>query len=297
MSSFVVARRWWEISSFVFMGVTAFPVPSFADVAAKVVEFRGQVSILESGKSVSPAPNLEIPEGALIRTGDGASIKLLLSDQSVIDVGAASKVLVRKVNLQTKQVDLALDEGKVKAVVTKRKETESGRFTIRTKAATMGVRGTQLLAVHSARADGRMRSSFFCLSGAIWVDDAKGGRLGELRQNQFISVAAQEGPKGVLLPAAAPAKVQEIPKAMERKLEDKGFLERSVADDPAMEAKGVGDSPRPDRGNPGGTNGLPIAPPKPPSMVNTSAGKSATEAPPATTTSGGTNIPPREPPK
>jgi len=214
-----------RVQSFSVLSLFLASTLAWADPAATVVQFKGNVLVIQGDQKVKASNNLKIDEGATIQTMPNSSLKLQMADKSVVDIGAGTslKLTTAKGGVD-KNVDLALEEGKLRAFVRKRKPHEKGKFTIRTKSATMGVRGTQFLA-SSVKVGSDFKSSFFCFNGSVFVDDAAGNRLADLKPNQFIAVQARESAPGaaVRMEGEAP-KAAPIPRSVSEKISSDSFL-------------------------------------------------------------------------
>ncbi len=115
-----------------------------SELAGKIVSVTGQVY---NSKAALLSSGSEIMAGDSIRTTEGATARFLMTDQTVIDVDSASIFRVEEYKLKhlsDRSVTIALDSGKVRASVTE-KVKNNGKFTFRTKSATMGVRGTEFV--------------------------------------------------------------------------------------------------------------------------------------------------------
>ncbi len=122
---------------------------------ARAVSVGGKVLVRAEGSgSIQMAflkPGDKLHKGTIINTGSDGVVKLLMTDRTIIDLGPSSlfKMNDYKLNgVADRQVDLSLDYGRVRASVNEKITSDKGKFTIRTKAATMGVRGTEFV-VHA----------------------------------------------------------------------------------------------------------------------------------------------------
>lgn len=124
---------------------------SAAEKAGKVVTVNGLVLLRNEndpnskGKPVQVGDEFE--EGAIINSSSGGSAKLLMSDRTIIDLGPSTLFKVSEFktkNVGDRQVDMSMDYGKIRASVNKPLNSK-GQFNIRTKTATMGVRGTEFV--------------------------------------------------------------------------------------------------------------------------------------------------------
>lgn len=85
--------------------------------------------------------------GKWVKTGPSSAVKLLLSDRSIIDMGAESQFEItqsRGGSGPGRRVDAQLKYGKIRGAVTE-KIGKGGSFQIRTQGTTMGVRGTEFV--------------------------------------------------------------------------------------------------------------------------------------------------------
>ncbi|MEQ1876823.1 MAG: FecR family protein [Bdellovibrionia bacterium] len=123
----------------------------------------GEASLLELGAALFP--------GDVIQTDDASSAKLLLSDDSVIDVFPSTVFAIGQVAARG-PATAELSRGRVRALVTKKLRERARRFEIKTKAAYFGVRGTEfyLSARDVARAEtNRHESTVSVLDGSVEV--------------------------------------------------------------------------------------------------------------------------------
>src|SRR5690606_273143 len=111
--------------------------------AARVVSLEGVATVV--GKKLRPGDALK--EGTEIRTADATVVKLLLADDTIVDLGPNSTFQVERMrpkNGADREVTLRLDLGKARTSIQK-KLNRGGKFLIRTKASVLAVRGTELL--------------------------------------------------------------------------------------------------------------------------------------------------------
>ena len=124
------------------------------DYIARAVSVSGKVLARgEGGGNVQMnflKPGDKLYRGSIVNTGSTGAVKLLMTDRTIIDLGPSSLFKMNDYELKKGQagdrkVDLSLDYGTVRASVNEKLTTSKGKFTIRTKAATMGVRGTEFV--------------------------------------------------------------------------------------------------------------------------------------------------------
>jgi hypothetical protein len=82
----------------------------------------------------------------VINTDSNGSVKILFQDQSIMDLGQSSLFKVEqfenKGKSEDRKVEMSLSYGKIRAAINQKIGT-LGKFKIKTRAATMGVRGTE----------------------------------------------------------------------------------------------------------------------------------------------------------
>ena len=101
-----------------------------------------QVRVLKPGDSVFRED--------VINTGSEGSVKILFSDQSIMDLGPSSLFKVDQFESgsdpKKRKVEMSLAYGRVRAAINQKVGSE-GKFKIKTRAATMGVRGTEFYVI------------------------------------------------------------------------------------------------------------------------------------------------------
>lgn len=118
--------------------------------AGKVVNVSGKVLVRrdEGTGATSSAKNGDsVFKRSVINTSSDGSVKLLMSDKSILDIGPSTLFKVDDYQLKNgsdRVVSMSIDYGKVRASVTT-PVGNKGKFTVRTKSATMGVRGTEFV--------------------------------------------------------------------------------------------------------------------------------------------------------
>lgn len=132
-----------------------FQQPCYAkELAGEVVSAGGIVFTREdkndkklpkSPQSLKPGDN--VYSGDVINTSSEGSVKILMRDKSLVDLGASSLFKVDEYQHNKgsdRKAKLDLMFGQVRVAVTKKLEGK-GEFKIKTRSATMGVRGTELI--------------------------------------------------------------------------------------------------------------------------------------------------------
>lgn len=90
-------------------------------------------------------PGQVLLQGARIRTGENAYVKLILKDESILDLGPSSAIKLVACETPNKKVDidLELELGSVRANVAKPERQARKDFKLRTPTSVLGVRGTE----------------------------------------------------------------------------------------------------------------------------------------------------------
>lgn len=129
------------------------------EVAGEVVSVHGTAYVRQDGatqlqKPIALKPAQNVYAGDVINTSSDGAVKILLKDKSIVDLGASSLFKVEKFAAKeggNREVDLDMKFGRLRVSVSK-KITGTGKFNVKTRAATMGVRGTEFV-VDSALGD------------------------------------------------------------------------------------------------------------------------------------------------
>jgi len=115
--------------------------PKLASNVGSVASLSGRVT--SNDKPVQAGS--PIFEGDRIKTSPESRAKLLMKDQTVVDLSPSSEFLVKKYNLQNKegrQIEVGSEEGTVRTLINKRLE-KKGRFQFRTRTSVLAIRGTE----------------------------------------------------------------------------------------------------------------------------------------------------------
>jgi hypothetical protein len=119
--------------------------------AGRAVTMIGRVLVRNEGEPNAPVRELKVGDsvhpGDIVNTRSDATAKLIMIDKSIVDLGASTLFKVDEWvsnNITDRKVALTLGYGKIRASVST-PVGPKGKFTIKTKAATMGVRGTEFI--------------------------------------------------------------------------------------------------------------------------------------------------------
>ena len=122
-----------------------FPLAAQASVAGKVVYHSGEAWALRDGERVALQKGVEVHSGDVIVTTMSGRTKLSMIDNSVVYVGRQSRITIDRYDMKEGSLfsgSFDMLWGKVRFLVTKLNSSRAN-FSVRTKTATIGVRGTQ----------------------------------------------------------------------------------------------------------------------------------------------------------
>jgi hypothetical protein len=148
----------WLASTAVISGVGGAGLLIFATaaqagvaMAGKVVSVEGNVLIRQDGKVGGKAqamkPGFDVKEGDVINTASDGKAKIMLEDKTILDIGPSALFKVEKYSANhggDRNIGLSMPYGTTRVAVSK-PIAAGGKFQIRTRTATMGVRGTEFV--------------------------------------------------------------------------------------------------------------------------------------------------------
>jgi hypothetical protein len=125
-----------------------------AQIAGKAVQVTGQVLIRNEDSGAPKMRQLQagdvIEQGSVINTGSASTVKILLEDRTIVDLSPSTLFKVNEYLASRtgaegdRKVALSMGFGKVRASVNT-PVGPKGKFTIRSRSVTMGVRGTEFV--------------------------------------------------------------------------------------------------------------------------------------------------------
>ncbi len=141
----------WGLIFSLFITLVHMHASAHAEEAGKAVSVSGRVLVrTEDGKTQKMAflkPGDTLGKGSVLNTSSVGAVKLLMTDKTILDLGPSTLFKVNEYKLNQgsdRNVDMEMSYGKIRASVNTPVGAK-GKFTIRTKAATMGVRGTEFI--------------------------------------------------------------------------------------------------------------------------------------------------------
>ena len=136
----------------------------------KVSSLKGEATLSQKNVLTHVKRGSSIEENDLLSTAPSSRAQVILNDDTVITVGPNSEYLFEHYSDGTSGVEMQLKRGFFKTVTGKIGKVAPERFKIKTKAATIGIRGTQFMAYV-----GREEERIGCIQGKIivWTDEGE----------------------------------------------------------------------------------------------------------------------------
>jgi len=154
---------------------------AFAKNVAKVKMFRGKVFIINTDKQKTKvSKGMWINEGDIVRTKKKSFVRLSFIDKSTVNVGPDSKMKIEKFS-KTEAGVLNMIQGKIRAKVTKDyldMDQSQSKLFVKSKAAVMGIRGTDFAYVASS--NGKAASAVLFEGSVYFSKINKGDNLKKL---------------------------------------------------------------------------------------------------------------------
>ncbi|MBC7690835.1 MAG: FecR domain-containing protein [Methylotenera sp.] len=132
-----------------------------AETAGKAVSVSGKVLVRNEADKIPQMKFLksgdEISAGTILNTGSTGAVKLLMTDKSIIDLGPSTLFKMDDYQLNgggDRKVTMSMDYGKMRASVNTPVGAK-GKYQVRTRAATMGVRGTEFIVASDLPSSGQ----------------------------------------------------------------------------------------------------------------------------------------------
>lgn len=141
---------------------------SLSGAIAKITGLTGQASIERSSGSIPATLGLALESKDTIATEHNAKVQLTFADNTIITVGKQSRFSVEEYlydNTQDSTAKFNMMSGTIRAMSGKIGKIAPDKFSVKTKTATIGIRGTDFIVFTSPEGD----ISIFCMQGAITV--------------------------------------------------------------------------------------------------------------------------------
>jgi hypothetical protein len=157
----------------------------FASVA-KVVAFKGEANILREGKIISLNRKSEIFKRDEIKTKENTKIQLLFEDETIISIGKNSTFRVVDYLYDEKnknyETEFNMLQGVFRIITGKIGKLAPKRFILKTKSASIGIRGTQIVMKLTPNIE-----KIFCTEGKIFVKKLDSNISSIVNAGEFVS--------------------------------------------------------------------------------------------------------------
>jgi hypothetical protein len=143
---------------------------------AKVTSLSGTASIERASKTTTATLGSDLESKDVIATAANSKVQLTFKDNTIITVGKQSRFSIDEYLFDSTKASTAkfnVISGTIRAMSGKIGTIAPDKFTVKTKTAIIGIRGTDFI-VH-INADGII--SIFCLQGSIIVQNANGNKV------------------------------------------------------------------------------------------------------------------------
>ena len=149
---------------FIFFTLIANLLANIGEVTA----LQGSATLLRESNELTLSKGFSLDNDDTINTAAKSKVQVILNDDTVITIGPNSQYHFEKVNTKTPEATMQLKRGFFKTVTGKIGKIAPERFKIKTKAATIGIRGTQFMAYVSEDDE-----QIACIQGKIVVQTAE----------------------------------------------------------------------------------------------------------------------------
>jgi len=153
-----------KIVSIVFM----LSLPLLANSVATLTALKGNVAIKSENVSINATLGAKLSEKDHVVTQDKSKAQIIFNDETIVTVGKNSDFSIEKYIFDdTKEptVEFSMIKGAMRAITGRIGKIAPQKFKVKTKTATIGIRGTNFTVI--ALEDGSMRA--YCIYGAISV--------------------------------------------------------------------------------------------------------------------------------
>lgn len=186
---------------------------------AEVVKLRGEITQLSPGARLARKVNLgdKFVEDTSIVTGPKSFIKIKLIDNSELNVGPESKVVITEMKKDSVGI-ISLLKGRIRTEVQKdAKDPEANKFFVKTRTAALGVRGTEFQTIYNP--DNKM-TSLLTYKGEVAmakVDEKTFARLENAPSIEVVRDDVTKEPEIVETPAKKLDEHEELNKILKNK--------------------------------------------------------------------------------
>ncbi len=123
-------------------------IPLFADIGS-IGAYQGKASLLREEETLGVSSGMVLQENDAIITQEKSKVQLIMKDETIITIGPSSHFEIDSYRFESKAqntLSMQLRHGFFRAITGKIGKIAPERFKIRTKSATIGIRGTDFAA-------------------------------------------------------------------------------------------------------------------------------------------------------
>ena len=164
----------------------------FADIA-KIVALKGEATIYRNGETIEINRNSVLKEKDIIKTKDNSKIQILFKDETIISIGKNSEFVIDDYSFENKdnvKAEFSMVKGVFRTITGKIGKISPENFNLKTKSASIGIRGTQIVTDISDT-----KERIFCTEGQIEVIQNISNLKIIVNEGEFISMENNFGDK------------------------------------------------------------------------------------------------------
>ena len=145
----------------VLIAIVIFSSTAYAGIA-KIVAARGDIIVTRDGKLLPAKTGFELEKKDIVTTQDKAKAQIIFEDKTVITIGKSSVFKIEEYLYDEKNPELSFNvsKGAFRAITGKIGKIAPDRFKLKTKTATIGIRGTQILGEVGQKPEAPVRIAF-----------------------------------------------------------------------------------------------------------------------------------------
>ncbi|MDQ1339942.1 MAG: hypothetical protein QG567_1098, partial [Campylobacterota bacterium] len=169
----------------------AFVSSLYASVA-KIVAASGEVSVLRDKKEQKASIGFELEEKDTVFSKGASKAQIIFNDKTVITIGKESEFKIEEYLFEAKnepKAKFGFAKGAFRTITGQIGKVAPDKFELKTKTATIGIRGTQILLQTGDE------SKIACTDGAILVTSLDTGAAVEVKAGEITTVEPNKPPK------------------------------------------------------------------------------------------------------
>ena len=135
---------------------------------AKIAFFVGDAA---TQNGITIKTGLSLTKGTEIKTGPDSWVKVILADDSIVDIGPSSRLKITNCQAQKldRNIDLEMAVGQIRAVINKLPKKNSGGFRIKTSTSILAVRGTEFFVIRQESQTGEISEQIGVSEGLLEI--------------------------------------------------------------------------------------------------------------------------------